>query len=112
MKQKSDAATTEALQVAQNLPDTSTARKDNCVGMVANMIGVRKRYQSIIRPWSCKPVSRPTPAGQPGSSGTNWFLAMARRYEPAAKLFPDDMDGHIAYKAPCIEDLYRRCGLE
>jgi GrpB-like predicted nucleotidyltransferase (UPF0157 family) len=31
--------------------------------------------------------------------------------ENAAKLFPDDMDGYIAYKSPCIEDLYKRCGL-
>jgi GrpB-like predicted nucleotidyltransferase (UPF0157 family) len=32
--------------------------------------------------------------------------------ETAAKLFPDDMDGYIAYKSPCIEDLYKRCGLK
>ena len=32
--------------------------------------------------------------------------------ENAAKLFPDDMDGYIAYKSPCIEDLYKRCGLK
>lgn len=31
--------------------------------------------------------------------------------ETAAKLFPDDMDGYIAYKSPCIEDLYKQCGL-
>ena len=31
--------------------------------------------------------------------------------ETAAKLFPDDIDGYIAYKAPCIEELYARCGL-
>lgn len=40
---KSEAATKEDLQVAQDLLDTLTAHKDACVGMAANMIGVRKR---------------------------------------------------------------------
>ena len=29
----------------------------------------------------------------------------------AAQLFPNDIDGYIAYKAPCIEKLYKMCGL-
>lgn len=40
---KSDMATREDLQVAQDLLDTLIANKDGCVGMAANMIGVRKR---------------------------------------------------------------------
>lgn len=40
---KSEIATKEDLQVAQDLLDTLTANKDGCVGMAANMIGVRKR---------------------------------------------------------------------
>ena len=32
--------------------------------------------------------------------------------ETAAKLYPDDIDGYIAYKSPCIEQLYRACGLK
>ena len=32
--------------------------------------------------------------------------------ETAAKLFPEDMDQYIAYKSPCIEEIYRKCGLE
>ena len=40
---KSDIATKEDLQVAEDLLDTLTAHKDGCVGMAANMIGVRKR---------------------------------------------------------------------
>lgn len=40
---KSELATKEELQVAQDLLDTLMAHKDSCVGMVANMIGVRKR---------------------------------------------------------------------
>ena len=40
---KSEVATKEDLQVAQDLLDTLTAHKDGCVGMAANMIGVHKR---------------------------------------------------------------------
>lgn len=40
---KSEMATKEDLQVAQDLLDTLIANKDGCVGMAANMIGVRKR---------------------------------------------------------------------
>lgn len=40
---KSEVATKEDLQVAQDLLDTLIANKDGCVGMAANMIGVRKR---------------------------------------------------------------------
>ena len=39
---KSEMATKEDLQVAQDLLDTLVAHKDGCVGMAANMIGVRK----------------------------------------------------------------------
>ena len=40
---KSELATKEDLQVVQDLLDTLIANKDDCVGMAANMIGVRKR---------------------------------------------------------------------
>mgnify|MGYP000759134983 FL=1 len=40
---KSEIATKEDLQVAQDLLDTLVAHKDSCVGMAANMIGVKKR---------------------------------------------------------------------
>ena len=40
---KSEPATAEDLQVAQDLLDTLIANKEGCVGMAANMIGVRKR---------------------------------------------------------------------
>lgn len=30
----------------------------------------------------------------------------------AAQLFPDDIDQYIAYKSPCIEELYKLCGLK
>ena len=31
--------------------------------------------------------------------------------EKAAKLFPNDIDRYIEYKSPCIEALYKECGL-
>lgn len=39
---KSSSATIEDLPVAQDLLDTLAAHRDGCVGMAANMIGVRK----------------------------------------------------------------------
>ena len=41
--QKSEPATKQDLSVGQDLQDTLAANKDRCVGMAANMIGVRKR---------------------------------------------------------------------
>lgn len=43
LSMKSEVATKEDLQVAKDLLDTLIAHKDGCVGMAANMIGVRKR---------------------------------------------------------------------
>ena len=40
---KSVPATAEDLQVAKDLLDTLAAHREGCVGMAANMIGVRKR---------------------------------------------------------------------
>lgn len=45
---KSDIATKEDLQVAQDLLDTLMAHKDSCVGMAANMIGVKKRIIAFL----------------------------------------------------------------
>lgn len=39
----------------------------------------------------------------------------AKRYgavkEEAARLFPENIDQYIEYKSPCIEEIYRQCGL-
>lgn len=43
LARKSELATPEDLAVAQDLLDTLVANKEACVGMAANMIGVRKR---------------------------------------------------------------------
>ena len=42
LAQKSLPATREDLETAQDLLDTLTANQETCVGMAANMIGVRK----------------------------------------------------------------------
>ena len=43
LSQKSEEATKQDLSVGQDLLDTLKANRDRCVGMAANMIGVRKR---------------------------------------------------------------------
>lgn len=43
LAQKSEPATKDDLQTAQDLLDTLTAHKETCVGMAANMIGVCRR---------------------------------------------------------------------
>ena len=43
LRQKSEPATKEDLQVVNDLIDTLRANLDGCVGMAANMIGVKKR---------------------------------------------------------------------
>ena len=45
---KSEMATKDDLTIAQDLLDTLMAHKDNCVGMAANMIGVRKRIIAFL----------------------------------------------------------------
>ena len=43
LSQKSEEATRDDLPIGQDLQDTLKANKDRCVGMAANMIGVKKR---------------------------------------------------------------------
>ena len=45
---KSEVATKEDLQVAQDLLDTLMAHRESCVGMAANMIGVKKRIIAFL----------------------------------------------------------------
>ena len=47
LAQKSAPATPEDAPVARDLLDTLTAHADGCVGMAANMIGVRKRIIAV-----------------------------------------------------------------
>lgn len=45
---KSQTATKDDLQTAQDLLDTLIAHRDSCVGMAANMIGVKKRIIAFL----------------------------------------------------------------
>ena len=45
---KSEVATKEDLQVAQDLLNTLMAHRESCVGMAANMIGVKKRIIAFL----------------------------------------------------------------
>ena len=45
---KSETATAEDLQVAQDLLETLVAHKETCVGMAANMVGIRKRIIAFL----------------------------------------------------------------
>lgn len=47
--QKSEPATRDDLQVGRDLQDTLHANRAGCVGMAANMIGVRKRVIIVNR---------------------------------------------------------------
>ena len=54
LQQKSEPATQLDLYLAQDLQDTLLAHQENCVGLAANMIGVRKR--AIIFQYGLVPV--------------------------------------------------------
>ena len=45
---KSEVATKEDFQVAQDLLDTLMAHRESCVGMAANMIGARRRIIAFL----------------------------------------------------------------
>ena len=47
LSQKSEAATKDDIPLEQDLRDTLKANADRCVGMAANMIGVKKRVVII-----------------------------------------------------------------
>ncbi len=52
---KSEEATKEDLQDAQDLLETLISHKDSCVGMAGNMIGVRKRIIAFLDESGKKP---------------------------------------------------------
>ncbi len=53
---RSENATKEDLQTANDLLETLLAHKDTCVGMAANMIGVRKRIIAFVDGSGKKPT--------------------------------------------------------
>lgn len=53
---KSETAKKEDMQTAQNLLDTLIAHREGCVGMAANMIGVRKRIIAFLDESGLRPT--------------------------------------------------------
>ena len=53
---RSETATKEDLQTAQDLIETLMSHKDSCVGMAANMIGIRKRIIAFLDESGRNPV--------------------------------------------------------
>ncbi|MBE6651460.1 MAG: peptide deformylase [Ruminococcaceae bacterium] len=53
---RSEIATKEDLQTAQDLMETLIAHKETCVGMAANMIGVKKRIIAFLDESGKSPV--------------------------------------------------------
>lgn len=52
LAQKSEPATIEDLQIGEDLQDTLQANREHCVGMAANMIGVKKNIIIVnMGPW-------------------------------------------------------------
>lgn len=85
---KSEAATKEDLQVAQDLLDTLTAHKEGCVGMAANMIGVRKRIIVFDNEGTCMTMFNPEIVKKDGAYETEegclsllGGLRMCKRYK-------------------------------
>lgn len=39
------------------------------------------------------------------------ILRYSKLKEEGARLFPDSIDDYIAYKSPCIEEIYKKCGV-
>ena len=59
LNQKSEQATEADKHVIQDLPDTLKANEDGCVGMAANMIGVKKRIIVVSMGFANIPMINP-----------------------------------------------------
>ena len=67
LAQKAVPATADDLATAQDLLDTLTAHKDDCVGMAANMIGVNKRIIAFDNEGTYMVMFNPVIVRQSGS---------------------------------------------
>ena len=56
---KSESATKDDLQIAEDLLDTLKANSGGCVGMAANMIGVKKRIIAFDNGGECMVMFNP-----------------------------------------------------
>lgn len=70
LSQKSEPATREDMQVVQDLLDTLKANEAGCVGMAANMIGVKKRIIAVNVGFMNVAMINPTIVKKTGSYDT------------------------------------------
>mgnify|MGYP004617735063 len=77
--------TKENLQVAQDLLDILIANKDGCVGMAANMIGVRKKIIAFDNEGTYMTMFNPEIIKKSGpydtEEGCLFLLALHRKYK-------------------------------
>ena len=59
LSQKSEVATKDDIQVVNDLIDTLRANLEHCVGMAANMIGIKKRILVFVVGDSIIPMINP-----------------------------------------------------
>ena len=72
LSQKSETATKEDLQIGRDLMDTLRANRERCVGMAANMIGVKKNI--MILPG--RNSTRNYPAGLHRLYSMKWIICL------------------------------------
>lgn len=70
LNQKSEPATLEDKQVVIDLLDTLAAHRDGCVGMAANMIGVRKNIIAVNMGFMNVPMINPVIVKKSGAYET------------------------------------------
>lgn len=70
LQQKSDPATEADKQVVDDLLDTLKANLDRCVGMAANMIGIKKRIIAVAAGPFVFPMINPVITGKSGKYET------------------------------------------
>ena len=70
LSQKSEPATAEDMQVVQDLLDTLKENEAGCVGMAANMIGVKKRIIAVNMGFMNVPMINPVIVKKTGAYET------------------------------------------
>ena len=100
---KSELATEEDLATAQDLLDTLMMHKETCVGMAANMIGVKKRIIAFLdesgRVPACTVMLNPEILKRNGPYDTeeSWRAAWDRRTAKGSRGWRrGEPDGHLS----------------
>ncbi len=86
--QKSEPATKLDLSVAQDLRDTLKANRDRCVGMAANMIGVKKQIIIVSMGFADLVMINPVLLAKDGLYETEEGCLLALPGSPCGSLSP------------------------